>query len=266
MYALIIALLSGAAAGAIAHFSGLNYTWSIVIAMAVFLAVTVSVSQIVRVKIKKLNAGIQQVMEETRHKIMMMQNQFMRRPMGSQNMMLQALEKEQAAGIRRAIDACEAFVPLYRWSFLLDRQINTMKMAFYYQIKDFGQVDKLMGKCLFLDPQSVCLKMARMYMRGDDGIDKLFKKKCRSLKDPACVLPYSLYAWILVKEKRYDDALKLLVECKKKTDNETILRNWEMLANQKYKNFSNSGLGELWYALGLEEMKMPKQQQRIRYR
>ena len=266
MYALILALLAGGAAGTVAKVGGLSYTWSVAVGVLVFLAVTAVISQIIRVKIKKLNTDIQQVMEETRHRIMMMQNQFMRRPAGSQKMMLQALEKEQNAGIRRAIEACEAFVPYYRWSFLLDRQINTMKMAFYYQLKDFKQVDQLMPKCLFLDPQSVCLKMARMYMRNEEGIDKLFKKKCRSLKEPACILPYSLYAWILVKQEKYEDALKLLVECKKKTDDETILHNWEMLANKKYKSFSNAGLGEMWYAMGLEEMKMPRQQQRVRYR
>ena len=266
MYALLIALLTCGIAGVASWRAGLSPFWSGTIGALAFLAVMITISQIVRIRIKKINADIQHVMEEVQHKIMMMQNRFMNRPMGSQKMMLQALEKEQHAGIRRAIEACDAFVPLYRWNFLLDRQINTMKMAFYFQLRDFEQVDKLMPKCLFFDPQSVCLKMARMYMRKEDGIDKLFRKKCSGLKDPACVLPYSLYAWILVKQERYEDALKLLVECKKKTDNETILRNWEMLANKKYKNFSNAGLGEIWYAMGLEEMRIPKQQQRIRYR
>ena len=265
MYALIIALLSGCIAGGAARLGGLSLTWDIIIGAAVFLAVTVVISQIIRVKVKKINDVLQQIMQETQHKLMMMQSQFSRRPLGSPKTMLQALEKEQAAGIRRVIDACDAFTPLFRWNFLLDRQINTMKMAFYYQLKDFDKVDELMPKCLFIDPQSVCFKMARMYMRGDDGIDKLFRKKCSSLKEPACILPYSLYAWILVKQERYDDALKLLVECKKKTDNEVILRNWELLANNKTKSFSNSGLGETWYALGLEEMRMPKPQ-RVRYR
>ena len=44
------------------------------------------------------------------------------------------------------------------------------------------------------------------------------------------------------------------------------MKNWEALANNKYKSFSNAGIGEMWYALGLEEMKMPKQQQAYRYR
>lgn len=266
MYTLIIALLCGWIAGGIAHLAGQRPAWSIVIGLAVFLVTVIAISQVIRVKIKKLNGNIQQVMEELQHKLMLMQNQFMRRPLGSQKMMMQALEREQTAGVRRALAACDAFAPYYRWSLLLERQISTMKMALCFQIRDFAQVDELMPKCLFIDPQSVCLKMARMYMRKEDGIDKLFRKKCSSLKEPACVLPYSLYAWILVKQERYDEALSLLVEAKKKTDNEVIVRNWELLANKKYKNFSNAGLGEMWYALGLEEIRMPKQQQRIRYR
>ena len=163
MYALIIALLSGCIAGGAARLGGLSLTWDIIIGAAVFLAVTVVISQIIRVKVKKINDVLQQIMQETQHKLMMMQSQFSRRPLGSPKTMLQALEKEQAAGIRRVIDACDAFTPLFRWNFLLDRQINTMKMAFYYQLKDFDKVDELMPKCLFIDPQSVCFKMARMY-------------------------------------------------------------------------------------------------------
>ena len=45
-----------------------------------------------------------------------------------------------------------------------------------------------------------------------------------------------------------------------------IVSNWEALANDKAKSFSNTGLGELWYAMGLEEMKMPKVRQQYQYR
>ena len=90
MYALIIALLSGFAAGSIARAGNLSVTWSVLIGLFVLLAITTVISLVIRVKIKKLNADIQQVMEETRHRIMMMQNQFMRRPPGSQKVMLQA--------------------------------------------------------------------------------------------------------------------------------------------------------------------------------
>ncbi len=266
MYSMLIAVLSGGAAGLIASLCGVPRGWSITIGMGVVLAVVITISQLVRIRIKKINAEIQGVMAEIQKKLTVKQNQFMRKPVGSPKTMMQALEKEQNAGIRQALEACELFTPVYRWTFLLDRQVNTMKMAFHYQLKEFDKVDELLPKCLLFDAQAICMKLARMYQLKQDGIDKFFKKKCRKLKEPACILPYSLYAWILVKQDRPDDAFKLLADAKKKTDNEVILHNWEALANNKPKSFSNADLGEMWYALGLEEMKMPKVQQTYRYR
>ena len=122
-----------------------------------------------------------------------------------------------------------------------------------------------MDKCLFIEPQSVCVKMARMYKRNDEGIDKFFKKKAARFKGEQALLPYALYSWILVKQERIDEAIKILNQAKIKTsDNEVIVKNWELLVNNKVKHFSNSLLGEQWYSLMLEEPKMPKQQ--VRYR
>lgn len=280
MYSLLISLFGGALAGVLVRVisvsaaagnaaqksSAVPVVWCVVIGTAVFLAIMITISLLIRGKIKKVNMDIQLVIEEVQHKLMMKQNQFARRPMGSPKVMMQALEKEQAAGLRKALEACEGFKPFFRWSFLLDRQAATMKMAFYYQLKDFENVDKYMKKALFMDAQSVCMKLARMYVLKDPSLDKFFRKKCSSYKEPACILPYALYSWILVKQERYDDALQVLVDAKKKTDNEVILRNWELLVNKKYKNFSNAGLAESWYALGLEEPKMQKQTQVYRYR
>lgn len=277
MYSILIALFAGAVSGTLVRFISLSVAgeagkgavsvpWCIVIGVLVFLAVMIVISQIIRAKIKKVNADIQKVMEEVQHKLMLKQNQFMRRPLGSAKAMMQALEKDQAAGLRQALAACDGFTPFFRWSPLLDRQAATMKMAFHYQLREFEKVDEYMKKCLFFDPQSVCMKLARMYVCKDPSLDKFFRKKCSSYKEPACILPYALYSWILVKQERYDDALQILVDAKKKTDNEVIVRNWELLVNKKYKNFSNAGLGESWYALGLEEPKMQKQQQVYRYR
>ena len=266
MYSILIAFVTGLIVAGVAHLAKLSNTWVIICGLLGFLAVVIVISQIIRLRIKQIQLNLQKLMEEIQHKLMMKQNQFMRKPVGSPKTMMQILEKEQAAGIRQAIEACDAYTPYYRWSFMLDKQVNTMKMAFHYQLKEYDKVDELLKRCLLFDAQSISMKIARMYMLKEEGIDKYFKKKCRSLKDPACVLPYSLYAWILVKQERYEDALKLLVDAKKKTDNEVIMKNWEALANNKYKSFSNAGIGEMWYALGLEEMKMPKQQQAYRYR
>ena len=105
-----------------------------------------------------------------------------------------------------------------------------------------------------------------MYKHKDPKIDKFFRWKCSRLKADAAVLPFALYSWILVKENRIDDAIKVLNDAKAKTSNETLARNREALQNGKIKQFSNAPLGEIWYALMLEEPKMQKIQQQIRYR
>ena len=97
-------------------------------------------------------------------------------------------------------------------------------------------------------------------------LEKFFRKKGARLRKDACVLPVCLYAWILLKQGRNEEALKVLVDAKKKTSDETLIRNWEALANGRPKQFSNAGLGDMWYALGLEEPKMPRVQQQYRFR
>ena len=128
------------------------------------------------------------------------------------------------------------------------------------------EVDALLPKCVFFDPQTVAMKMVRMYRKNDPGLEKFFRKKGARLRKDACVLPVCLYAWILLKQGRNEEALKVLVDAKKKTSDETLIRNWEALANGRPKQFSNAGLGDMWYALGLEEPKMPRVQQQYRFR
>ena len=133
-------------------------------------------------------------------------------------------------------------------------------------IKRFDDVDAIMPKCLFLEPQAVCMKMVRLYKKNDPAIDKFFRKKGATLKKDNCVLPALLYAWILLKQGKNDDAFTVLTNAKKKSENPVLVANWEALANGKIKHFSNAGLGEAWYALGLEMPKMQRVQQQPQYR
>ena len=61
--------------------------------------------------------------------------------------------------------------------------------------------------------------------------------------------------------------MKALADAKMPSkDNPVIIKNWEMLVNGKIKHFSNSQIGDMWYALQLEKPKMQKVQQQMRYR
>lgn len=268
MLTLIFALLAALIVGCAVYFAGgLTLVWSVILGALSMMAVQIVITLLLRRKITSLNNYIQGIMTETQQKLMAKQNHFMRRPT-NQKAMIAELEREQRSGIQRALEACDAFRPLSKWNFLLTKQINTMRMIFQFQLKNYAEVDQLLPKCLLIDSQSLCIKMVRMYQTHatPEEIDKFFKKKCSRLKSDQAVLPYSLYTWILLKQDRNDDAFKTITEAKAKTSNEVILHNWEHLANGKFKQFSNSGLADSWYALALEEPKMQRVQQQYRYR
>lgn len=237
-----------------------GWGWGALAGVLTVIVVQLLISLLIRRKVMQINNKMQEVMMEVRRKVELKQQQFMRRPVGSPKMMMQVLEKEQNEGILKAIEATVMFEPLYKWNFILKRQTNTMKMALYYQLKDFEKVDELMPKALLLDSQSQAMKMARMYRLKDPKLDKYFQKKCARAKGDNAALLYSTYAWMLIKQDRADEALKLLIAAKKRTGSEVIAANWEHLVNGRVKQFSNAALGEQWYALALEEIKQPKPQ------
>ena len=267
MLTMLLSLTLGVCIFASFHFgAGISVVWAVVWAFVSMFVFQLCAALLIRRAVNGRNLRIQEIVLDSQKRLEAKQQHFMRRPIGSQKLMMQQLEHEQNLGLERALAACDAFRPLYLWNFFLEKQINTMKMAFYYQLKQFDKVDELLPKCMFFEPQAICMKMVRMYRNNDPNLDKFFRKKGATLKKDACVLPCSLYAWILLKKGKNDEALATLTAAKKKTENETLIRNWEFLANGKFKQFSNAGLGEAWYALGLEEMKMPRVQQQYRYR
>ena len=109
------------------------------------------------------------------------------------------------------------------------------------------------------------MKLARMYKKNDPALDKFAKSKLKRAKGESFVVLYALYSWIMVKQDRVNDAIKLLADSKKRCDNETLNANWERLVNGKVKNFSNAALGEMWYMLHLEEPKVKTQRMRQQF-
>ena len=60
-----------------------------------------------------------------------------------------------------------------------------------------------------------------------------------------------------------DKAHKVLIRAAEKSDKEVLKRNRDLLANNKVNHFNNSGFGEEWYMLGLEEPKIKEKRQRF---
>ncbi|MDD3119108.1 MAG: hypothetical protein PHQ27_08025 [Victivallales bacterium] len=258
MLTIIIAVTAGIGVGAAsAHYWG-PY-WGIGFGMVTIMVLQLLIGLWVRRKINAINGGIQNVLQEAQKHIGRKVRLLQQKPQGNAKTMQKLLEKDQEGYLRQVLVQVETMAPMCRWNIMLRKQMNTMKMIYNYQLRDFKKVDELMPKVMFFDPRAVAMKLARMYKNDMPGMDKFFRKKIRKFKDDNAVLIYAVYSWILMKRDRQDEATKVLIEAKNKTSNPVITANWEALVNGMPKKFSNAGLGDEWYALFLEEPKLRQQ-------
>jgi hypothetical protein len=265
MLTIIVALAAGMAA---AYFSGSamnNFMWGSLIGIAVLIAIQISIGLFIRSRVNKVNQAIQRNLQDAQNKIQRKISMMQQRPGMSPKFLQGQIEKDQANTVHQALEQSDTLKRYYLWSTLLSKQINTMKMMFHYQIKEFDKVDALMDKCLFFDPTSQAMKLARMFKKNDPALDKFANAKLKRAKGEHGVLLYALYSWILVKRDDVKTAIEVLAASKKRCDHEVLNANWERLVNGKVKNFSNAALGEMWYMLYLEEPKVKTQRMRPQF-
>ncbi len=260
MFTVILAILLGAGLGVgLAQTDVASTGWSWFWGILLMVAIQAAVGVYIRKKVNEINRAMQIDMTNTQNKLMRRVEAFQRRPGGNAKQMQQELQEEQFSAIRRSINKVGELDKFAWWNMLLGRQLNTMRMVMYYQLKEFGKVDELMPKCMLVTAQAVAMKLARMYKKNDPKLDKLFAKKSKRLKGDDCVLIFSLYAWIKVKQDDPKSALEALNSAVKRTDNPVVVANRDRIVNGKVKQFSNQQLGDVWYSLYLEEPKMKPQ-------
>jgi hypothetical protein len=265
MLSIILSLGIGGVLG-ILTFTHTQYNpyWGITVFILVFIVLQILSGLFIRKIVKKRTEDIQKIIEAGQEKLNRKVHFYQQKPMGGIKTMQKLLEKEQHVFIREALESTKRLEPYYSWNVLLKKQVNTMRMQFYYQLKQFNDVDQLISKAMFVDPMSVAMKIARLYKNKNQKYKKVFYKKVKKYrKNDQNVLLYGLYSWILVKNGEIEEAIKVLQEAKEKTENEVITRNWEALVNDKIKRFSNAGFGDQWYSLYLEEPKAQKPKQRM---
>lgn len=263
MLLLAITILFGGAVGC-----GLGFThvsspgWSVFWGLLAFAAGQAAGTLVIRSKVKKIMDGMQSIMVEGQRHLQARAAQMQLRPPGSVKQMLGEMERAQKPYIARALERTKEFEPLHKWMPMLSRQTATVRMQLNYQLRDFDEVDRLMPQCLIVDPMSAAMKLARMHVRKDPEQDKFFDSQAKRLRYGQGALLYSLQAWSLVQRGDIPAAHAVLVRAASKMENDTINRNRDCLANNRAKHFSNSGLGDEWYALGLEEPRVKMQRPR----
>lgn len=258
-------LISLALAAAVLLLLGLTgwflWVWASLTAVAVFFAANFFISKKFKGEIEAKMREIQATLMRGQKAVQEKTQRWRFHPVGNPKQAMLEIQKTMQPFFDRAHEQLDGFSGYYLWVPLLKKQVSTMHMQFYFQEKNFQMVDKLLPGCIFLEPVSIAMRMTRMYLNNDPGLDKFFEKSVRKFRYGTGAVVYGLYAWIQVQKKDIDKALDVLARAVKKMDNETLSRNIDLLKNNKVKQFSLAGLGEEWYALGLEEPKVKFQRQ-----
>lgn len=260
MLSFIISLLCGSAVAVAMRYDQSSLSASVLTGIAVFMVVQVVIGLIMRRLVTKRQDEIQSVLQAAQNRIEKQLNFYQRHP-GSAGSARQELMKIQTDAARKALAKTAVFRPYYYWNFMLKRQINTMKMQLHFQLGEDRRVDELLPKCLLFDPQSIAIKMVRMYRTNDPKLDKFYRRRCSRVKGDNRAFLASVYAWIKLKQEQPEAALAAILAARKVSDHPALAENYENLANRRYKHYSNSAFGDLWYALRLEEPKVKTQRQ-----
>jgi hypothetical protein len=223
-----------------------------------------------RKKMSKIQSELQASMQAAQGRMQRKVKQFQNKPGGNVKQMQRQLEMDQTAMLKEGLKFTERLEPFRKWSLFAGRQIATMRLQFYYQLKEFEKVDEILATCGFMrgpmmiDPMAAAMRMARCYQNDDlAGAERVFKRRIRWAWGDRGTLLYALMSWIYVQVGEPDEARRVLLKAKDKTGDATFKRNWEHLSNDRAKSFSNAALGDPWFSLYLETPPAPKQQ-RIR--
>lgn len=264
MLTFVVGFLGGAVLALLTSLAGLDgWIWTPLFFLLGFIGSVLPINLWVKKRLEAIFNGIQSEIQASqdvvRRKAMAMQNKQMSSTKGLQRQ----LEKQQEAAVRQAIDKLDSTDALKKWNFLVDKQVNTLKAQLYFQIKEFDKADKFFAKSLALEPVTVAMRMVRHYKRDQvDELEKDYKKASKRFTGEKGTILHALRSWMLVKDGRIDDAIAILDKARKDTESPVLQKNWEHLVNGRVRNFSNAGLGDVWYALHLETPKPVRVKQR----
>ncbi len=270
MFSLFISLLVAIVAGSTSIAFQLNTGTTVLFSLAGFTTSFLTVGFLVRKKMAPAQSALQESMQSAQKRMQWKVQQFQTKPGGNVKQLQRQLEADQQAMCKQGLELTQGLEPFRKWSLLTGRQIATMHLQFYYQLKDFAKADEILASCGFLrgplmmDPMAVAMRIARCYKNDDlAGAKRVFKRKIKWFRRDRGTLLYGLMSWIHVQKDEIDEARRLLLKAKDATENDLFTKNWDHLSNDRVKKFSNAGLGEQWYGLYLENPPTVKQQ-RIR--
>ncbi len=246
----------------------LGYGWSTFVAVLSFIGSQVAIGLHFKKKVTAAMGEVQAIMTAGQKKLQAKVQRWQMNPPGSVQAAQAEMLRDTKVFVKEAIAATEGMRKYEGWVPMMKRQIATAQLQLHWMVKEFDKVDKLMPLALLFDPQMASIKMARMQMKDEpiEEIRKVYDKAVRRLRYNQNVVPAALFSWILVKRGDTDGAFKVLTEALKYSDDPVLKQNHEHLMNNRARNFSNTNLGDKWFALMLEEPKISRPRQRMQWR
>ncbi len=167
-----------------------------------------------------------------------------------------AIQKQiQANQIPLAMNQLEGLMPLGRWQILLEGQLHAQLGMLAYATNDDERAEKHFAQAGYRATEAQ-LAYAALLFRTKRW------PKAREILDFAIrankkqILPYHVYAWMLLKEGDRNAAIEKLLVCQKiEPGNESTKENLARLQNGK--DLAMKRFGVIWYGLQLE--RPPKQ-------
>ena len=266
---MIIAIAVASGACAVFHFVvELGLGWSITLGVVSFIAFQVLFGMWLRKRVMRDMERVQTILVDGQKKLQAKTQAWQWRPPSSIAAAQKEIFEDTKVFVKAALAQTEVLKKYRLWVPMIDRQMATAQLQLNWMIKNFKRVDELMPKALMMDPTMVAMKLARLQMLDAPTADitKCYEKGVRRFKYNQAVLPAACYTWILVKRGETDAAFKALTAALKNSDNEVLKANHVHLMNDRPAHFTNSGLGDQWYSLMLEEPKVKTQRQRSVYR
>ena len=267
MYSILIAcaLASGVFSGL--FFPGiLGWGFSLALSVAAFVVAFILIQRLFKGPVMAVQAQMQERMAQGQAQIQSKVQRLQMRinSMGALKQAQTEVERDQRRLVEEALAYTKGLERFVGWIPLMDRQIASMRLQFYWALKDYAKVDELMDKALMVDPMLVAIKIARLYQRDvpSEQIAKVYASAVRRIRYNAGVPVFAVWSWILVKRNDIDGAFKVLTEAIGKTDNAVLKANHSALQNNRVTAFSNQSLGEQWFMLHLEEPRIRPQRAR----
>lgn len=162
-----------------------------------------------------------------------------------------ALQKQiQGNQVALAIKELESMLPMGRWQILLEGQIHAQIGLLTYASGDTERAEKHLAQAGYRATEAQVVYAALLYRtnrwpKAREVLDNAIRMNKKQM------LPYHVYAWLLLKEGDRNAAIeKLLAAQKIEPSNESTTENLGRLQNGK--DLSMKRFGMIWYGLQLE--------------